>query len=119
MKLNLQSLQNQRNDLINQADFLQGQVDLHRQTMNIYQQLEIMKFGLKELKQLWNTLLEITEDNNISYEEAVSKFIKDIEKNYDDRLGFEKKVQEMKDELALMNNKMINYRTIMQLQPSI
>ncbi len=115
----IQSLQNQRNNLIKHVEDLQAQVELHRQTMNIYHQLETMKFGLKELKQLWNTILEITEANNISYEEAVSKFIKDIEKNYDDKLGFEKKVKEMKDELALLNNKVINCRTIIQSQPSI
>ena len=44
----LQSLQNQRNDLVKQLDQSQGEVDQHRQTMNIYNQLEDRKFGLKE-----------------------------------------------------------------------
>ncbi len=87
--------------------------------MNIYQQLEAMKFGLKELKLLWNTILEITYANGISYEEAVSKFIKDVEKNYYDKLEFEKKVKEMKDEVTSLSNKVINCRTIIQSQPSI
>jgi len=106
-------------ELNNSLTYLQDQVNCHKQTMNIYRELEAMKFGLKELKQLWNTILEIAEANDISYEEAVSKFIKDVEKNYDDKLEFEKKVKETKDELALMNNKVINCCTIIQLQPSV
>ena len=38
-----------------------------------------MRFGLKELKQLWHTIREIAEANNIPSKEAVSKFLKDIE----------------------------------------
>ncbi len=63
--------------------------------------------------------MEITGANNISYEEAVSKFIKDIEKNYDDKLEFENKVKEMKDEVTSLSNKAINCRNIIQSQPSI
>ena len=64
-----------------------------------------MNLGLKELKQLWNTIEEIAKANKISSDkEAVSKFLDDIEKEYDNKLGFEKKVKEQKDELALLNN---------------
>ena len=108
----LQSLQKQRNDIIKQLAELQAQVDPHRQTMHIYNELEAMKFGLGELKQLWNTIMEIADANGISYEKAVSKFIKDIEKNYYDKLGFEKRVKEMKDEV-------IKYRNIILSQQAI
>ncbi len=41
-----------------------------------------MKLGLKELKQLYNTILEIAKVSNISHqEEAASKFFDDMRKN--------------------------------------
>ena len=45
----------------------QSEVNEHKQTLNIYSQLEAMEFGLKELKQLRYTILEIAEANKISY----------------------------------------------------
>ncbi len=59
-----------------------------------------MNLGLKEIKQLLNTILEITEANNISPDKAVSKFLKDMEEQYDNKLGFEAKVKEKRDELV-------------------
>jgi len=105
--------------LNNSVIYLQDQVGYHKQTMDIYRELEEMKLGLKELKQLWKTIIEIGEANDISYKDAVSKFIKDIEKNYDDKLGFEKKVKEIKDEVIILNNNVIKYRTITQSQSLI
>jgi hypothetical protein len=70
---------------------LQDQVNQHQQTMNIYYQLEDMKLGFKELKQLRYTILEISKANKISPDKAVTKFLEDIEKEYDNNLGFETK----------------------------
>jgi hypothetical protein len=70
---------------------LQDQVNQHQQTMNIYYQLEDMKLGFKELKQLRYTILEISKANKISPDKAVTKFLEDIEKEYDNKLGFETK----------------------------
>ncbi|HXT83388.1 MAG TPA: hypothetical protein VN704_03510 [Verrucomicrobiae bacterium] len=108
----LRSLQIQRNDLIKQLEYMQAQVDQHRQTMHIYNELEARKFGLKELKQLWNTIMEIADANDISYDDAVSKFIKDIETNYYDKLGFEKRVKEMKDEVIKWRSIMLSQQTV-------
>ena len=47
--------------------------------MDIYYNLEGMNLRLKEIKQLWYALLEIAKANNISHQEAVSKFLKDVE----------------------------------------
>ncbi len=41
-----------------------------------------MTFGLKELKQLWPTISEIAKANNIPAEQAVSKFLKDVDEQY-------------------------------------
>jgi hypothetical protein len=100
---NLQSMHKQRIDLMESISNLEALASQHKQTIDIYRELESMGFGFKEIKQLWNTILEITESNNISYSEAVSKFLNDIEKDYDNILGFEAKVKLKRDELVLMN----------------
>ena len=98
---------------------LESGVSIHRQTMNIYSHLEGMGFGLKELKQLWHTIREIAEANNIPPKEAVSKFLKDIENEYDNKLGFDSMIKEKKEELAQLKDK-INYNRLMfRLEPSI
>jgi hypothetical protein len=99
--------------------YLQDQVNRHKQTMTIYYQLEGINFGLQELKQLLYTITEIAESNKISTDDAVSKFLDDIEKEYDNKLGLEKKVKELKDELALLNNQVIYNRAMLQSQPSV
>lgn len=72
--------------------------------------LEVMRFGLEELKQLWLTVTEIASSRNESREDAVSFFIKDVEENYYDKLRFEDKVKEKRNELAMLNTQ-LNTRT--------
>jgi hypothetical protein len=62
---------------------------------------------------------EIAEANNIPPEEAVSKFLKDIDEQYDDKLGFESNVEEKKEELAQLKNKINHNRLMFRLEPSI
>lgn len=81
---------------------LQNEVASFNQSLSVYNQLDDMNFGLKELKLMWNTILEIAAANNIPREQAVSKFIKDIEQQYDDKLGFESKI----DNLHIKVNKL-------------
>lgn len=72
------NLSNQRESLNNTVLSLQSQIEIHKQTVDTYYQLEVMGFGLKELKKIWNTVWEIAYSNNISSEEAYLKFFKDI-----------------------------------------
>ena len=58
-----------------------------------------MGFGLEELKLLWNTISEIGVANNIPLNEAQQKFFKDVEEQYDKKLGFESKVQNLQLEI--------------------
>jgi hypothetical protein len=118
-KAQIRSLSEQKASLHNSILSLEAEVNLHRRTMNIYTHLEGMGFGLKELKQLWYTIREIAEANNFPPKEAVSKFLKDIDEQYDNKLGFEFKVKEKEEELAQLKNK-INYNRLMfRLEPSI
>jgi predicted RNA-binding protein with EMAP domain len=115
----LQILYNQKIELNKSVALWQDQVNQHQHTMNIYYHLEEMNLGLKELKQLRYLILEVSKANKISPDKAVLKFLDDIEKDYDNKLGFETKLKEKQDELAFLNNKVINCRTILQSQSSI
>jgi hypothetical protein len=112
-------LSEQKASLHNSILSLESQVSSVTQTMNIYYELEGMKFGLKELKQLWYKIREIADANKILHKEVVSKFLKDIEEQYDDKLGFESKIIEKKEELAQLKNKINNNRLMYRLEPSI
>jgi hypothetical protein len=82
-----------------QRSQLQNEVASFNQSLSIYNQLSDMNFGLKQLKFLWNTILEIAAANNIPREHAVAKFFKDIEQHYDDKLGFESKIEKLQIEV--------------------
>ena len=41
-----------------------------------------------------STITEIAQANNVPHDKAVSKFFKDIENQYDKKLGFENKISE-------------------------
>jgi hypothetical protein len=118
-KSDIQSLEKQKIDLTRSLEYLEFQTSQNRQTMGIYSELEGMKFGLKEIKQLWNNILEIAGANGISHGEAVSKFLKDVEEQYDDKLGFEAKVNEKRGDLVLVNKELSNARQILWFTPLI
>jgi len=65
------------------------------QSLKAYEELSNLGLGLKELKKLWNITMEISVANNISTENAMRKFLHDVESQYDDKLGFETKINEL------------------------
>jgi hypothetical protein len=79
-------------DLRNQYSFLESQVNLHRQRLYVYDELDSMGFGLTKLKILRNAIKEIAAEDNISPSQAVDKFFEFVEKHYDVKLR--QKVQE-------------------------
>nr|MDP9290681.1 hypothetical protein [Thermoproteota archaeon] len=72
---------------------------VHSYRISLYQDLESMGMGIKELKLLWNTIKEIADVNNISADNASAKFFSDVIQQYDDKLGFEGKIQNLKSEI--------------------
>lgn len=92
-------LKDQHDALTGECSFLQQMVSSHNQSINTYQELENMGFGLKELKLLWHTISEVADANNIPPRQSVQKFIKDIEEQYDNKLGLESKVNMLRGEV--------------------
>ena len=97
---------------------LENKAFYHQQAMDIYYQLKGMGLGLHQLKQLHGTILEIADANNIPAEEAVSKFLKDLEEQYDDKLGFEN-IEEKKAELVLASKELNKSRQSLWFTPLI
>ncbi|VFJ14129.1 hypothetical protein [Candidatus Nitrosocosmicus franklandus] len=121
----LQARTNELSKLNQESKSCEAMLSIHRKNLDIYQRLEVMKFGIKELEQLWLTVSEIVRDhcnplrdhNNI--ENPVTFFMKDVEDNYYNKLKFEDKVNAKRTELSMINAQ-INYnRQILQLQPFI
>ena len=74
-------------------------VNKHNQLINIYNHLEAMKFGIKELWFLRDTVMEIARENDIHHEEAVKKFLSDVELQYNNKLGFQSKIESLRSEV--------------------
>ena len=98
---------------------MKSRVNQHKVTLDIYSHLEGMGFGLKELRQLWDTVLEIAQANKISYKDAVSKYLKDVNEDYDKKLGFESYIKEKDQELAQIKNLLNTQKIALQFQPYI
>jgi predicted nucleic acid-binding Zn-ribbon protein len=112
-------LENKFANLKGQCDFLEQTINSHRQTLATYYELEQMSFGLKELKLLRHTVVEIAKANNISSKEALQKFIKDVEEQYDDKLGFESKLDKLRSDIVNINNELGVSRSKLLVQPLV
>jgi DNA repair exonuclease SbcCD ATPase subunit len=98
---------------------LEQKINFHSQTLSIYNELDAIGFGLKELKLIWSTINEIAAANNISVHIAVQKFLQDIEEQYDDKLGFESKIENSRDEFNRLNQEVNSLRVTSSAHPMI
>ena len=77
---------------LNQDDrFTDTQSIYIQKTCQWYNELASIGFGSRELRILLHTIIDITNSNGITQWLAVDKFFKDIENQYDAKLGFESK----------------------------
>jgi len=75
-------------------------LDSHRMSLGLYDELERNGIGLKELALLRNTVGEISAcHNNLRPYFAFKKLIRDIEGQYDKKLGFERRIAIMNRQL--------------------
>jgi hypothetical protein len=76
------------------------QEELDHMYMNsIYRELENFGMGIKQLKVLLHTVTEIAAANNIPQDNATEKFFSGVQKQYDDKLGFESELQNLRSEV--------------------
>jgi hypothetical protein len=112
-------LENKYNFLKQQCSFLEEEVNSHSQAISAYNQLEEMGFGLKNLKLLLHVVNEIAAANNIAPHEAPKRFCKDIEEQYDNKLGFESKVENLRSEVNGLIQEQSRLRTGLIAQPLV
>jgi hypothetical protein len=94
-------------------------VKSYNQKLSLYEELKSMGFGLKELKLLHNTINETAEANKIPADQAQQKFYKDIEEQYDDKLGFESQLNKLRSEIAIVDINLNISRTALLAQPLV
>jgi outer membrane murein-binding lipoprotein Lpp len=110
---NINNLQTREKELQSQVDGLEARLKRaeqeysiaeeklasSKQALGVYNELQNMGFGLKELKLLKSIVTEISKSNNINAYHAFEKFFDDIKDQYDTKLGFERKIMEMNNSL--------------------
>lgn len=84
-------------------------------------ELEGMGFGFKQLKQFHNIIEEITEANDLSKADrsAVDIFLDHVRRHYDDILGFEKQVDELRGELQNLRIQRLAQLNTISAQPYV
>ena len=106
-------------ELEQQRSALQLFMNTHNQTISIHKDLESMGFGLKELTFLYDTITEIAFENDIPVGKAIKKFLSDVEEQYNRKLGFEERLQNLKSEINGLRKERTQLRTEILLNPMI
>ncbi len=108
------SIVHTRDNLLKKIESLEEREGYSRQSLNALQELRYAGYGLKELKQLNNTIIEIAVSNGIEFYDAGKKFLKDVESQYDSKLGFEAKIKEVKAELKKLEEEVPEFKEYLQ-----
>jgi hypothetical protein len=104
--------------LNNDKKNLEDQIYFTHVKISKNQELENIGMGLKELKIIYKTIIELSKANNISPKEAIEQFFNDLNE-YDDIISFKKKVEELKKEAVTLNTQITNNRVILLSQQQI
>jgi uncharacterized protein (UPF0335 family) len=99
LKIAIDEAQKYNEKLDSQNSSLLKNINLHSKKADIYNELENAGFGIKELKRLLDTIINIAGSNKINYWFAINKFFKDIETQYDTKLGFESEIEKLVREI--------------------
>jgi predicted RNase H-like nuclease (RuvC/YqgF family) len=97
---------------------IEEQVNWNRLKMSQIQELENIGFGLKELKTIYNIIIEIAKENEINPKEAIDKFFNDLNE-YDDIVSFKKKVEGLRKEVSHLSMQIANNRITFSSQQYI
>ena len=110
LKQDIQTLKTKLVSLNKQYSMTEAKVLFHNEAISNYTNLESIGFGLKELTFLWGIVNEVSDANNIPLDQVPSKFITDIEEQYDKKLGFESKLERLQTEVNKVNQALTRSR---------
>lgn len=102
VKIAVDEKQKEIERLDSQNSSLLKSISLHSSKADLYNELAIAGFGIKELKRLLDTIMNIAMANQISYWVAIGKFFRDIETQYDAKLGFESAKDKLITEINML-----------------
>ena len=88
-------------------------LERHYLTISKYKKLEEMGFGLPMLTTLHDTIHEVANENKISHELAVQKFLNDIAENFSPILGYEGKLIALKSEIEKKKSDLTALSTVL------
>jgi hypothetical protein len=92
---------------------------LNQQKESLFKELQDMGCGLKELKVLSGIIHEVAAERGIPENMAVQIFLQDIEKNYDNKLGYESMLGRLRSEIANMNKELNTTRSALALNKGV
>ena len=104
-----------RDALVIEVASLEERRNYNKQTIDTFNELQKIGIGLKELKLLSNIIMESAFANDFSVKDSVKKFFMDLEKHYDNKLGFEKKIEELKGQMNEIENQLPGYKQYLNL----
>jgi hypothetical protein len=105
-----------RDNILNEINSLEDQSNYYQRTIKVYQELHKEGMGLKELKKLNYLVMELHYENGLEVKDSIKKFLKDVEDQYDNKLGFEKKINELKEEMKKLEKQVPEYQSFLKLQ---
>jgi hypothetical protein len=105
-----------RDNILKEITSLEDQANYYQQTIATYQELNKEGLGLKELKRLNYFVRESALANGLEVRDAIKNFLKDMEDNYDNKLGFEKKIKELKAEMKKLEEQVPEYQYYLKSQ---
>jgi hypothetical protein len=108
----IEELTDKKENLEEECERLKEETSIHRQKESFLTQLKNIGFGLKELKLLFYTIKEVAAENKIPEDLAVQKFFSDIEKNYDNKLGLDSTLEQLRSQIGEMDKKLNTRRNM-------
>ncbi|HET7390241.1 MAG TPA: hypothetical protein VFJ51_05410, partial [Nitrososphaeraceae archaeon] len=118
-QVSMPGLKKKYDDLNQECSMLEQSVNFYKQRLSLYDELHTFGFGLKELKLLRNTINEIADANSIPQDQAHQKFYRDIEEEYDDKVGLELQLNKLRSEITTVNNNLNFSRVALLAQPLV
>lgn len=109
---------NEIEQLKNTKREIEKQIDCIKLKLSINEELKNIEMGFKELKTIYNTILEISKANNIGPKEAIKKFFNDLNE-YDNIISFKMKVTDLRKEVVTLNLQIANNRILLMSQQHI
>ena len=98
---------------------LQDKIYLHSENLSVYNELADLGFGSSELRTLLDKIINIAKANDIDPWSAVKKLFKDIETQYNTKLGFEPQIENLKIELQSLKDKREKELQRLKAQPFV